>query len=111
MPRRKAGSNSVGLERTIKAMATRLDESSEALLALARGLAAAVDAAPDNAALWREYRAAVTALGEVGIDSDVDDDTQAFLLALRSPRNGQVPDDHSLSSGPCVRRAKHEDRV
>lgn len=90
MPRRKAGSNANGLERTIKAMATRLGEADEALVALARGLAAAVDAAPENAALWREYRAAVTALSEVGIDSDVDDDTQAFLLALRSPVRAKV---------------------
>ena len=90
MPRRKAGTNAVGLERTIKAMDARLDEMNEALVALARGLAAAVDAAPDNAALWREYRAAVTALMEVGSDGDIDDDTQAFLLALRTPLRSKV---------------------
>jgi hypothetical protein len=90
VPRRKAGSNAVGLERTIKAMEARLDEMNEALVALARGLAAAVDAAPDNAALWREYRAAVTALMEVGSDGDIDDDTQAFLLALRTPVRPKV---------------------
>lgn len=90
MPRRKAGSNADGLERTIKALAGRLTDADEALVALARGLAAAVDVAPDNAALWREYRAAVTALSEVGSDSDVDDDTQAFLLALRSPVRPKV---------------------
>ena len=85
MPRRKAGSNIDGLERTIKAMAARLEEHDEALVALARGLAAAVDAAPENAALWREYRAAVTALSERGADGDTDDDTQAFLLSIRTP--------------------------
>ena len=85
MPRRKAGSNEAGLERTIKAMAAKLDEGHEALMALARGLAAAVDAAPENAALWREYRAAVAALTEAGAAGDVDDDTQAFILALRKP--------------------------
>lgn len=90
MPRRKAGSNADGLERTIKAMAGRLGETNEALVALARGLAAAVDSAPENAALWREYRAAVTALSEVGTDSDIDDDTQAFLLALRTPVRSKV---------------------
>ncbi len=92
MARRRAGSNAAGLERTIKAMAGRLDDTNEALLALARGLAAAVDVDPDNAALWREYRAAVTALSEVGTDSDVDDDTQAFLLALRTPVRTKVGD-------------------
>lgn len=90
MPRRKAGSNADGLERTIKALAGRLEEDDEALVALARGLAAAVDAAPENAALWREYRAAVTALSEAGADGDVDDDTQAFLLTLRTPVRPKV---------------------
>lgn len=85
MPRRKANTNVDGLERTIKAMAGQLDESDEALVALARGLAVAVDAAPENAALWREYRAAVTALSEAGADGDGDDDTQAFLLSIRTP--------------------------
>jgi len=66
-------------------MAARLGEGDEALMALARGLAAAVDAAPENAALWREYRAAVVALSEAGADGDADDDTQAFLLSIRTP--------------------------
>jgi hypothetical protein len=80
------------LERTIKALKHRLSDETEALVALARGLAAAVDADPGNAALWREYRAAVTALSEVGADSDIDDDTAAFLLALRSPVRAKVGD-------------------
>jgi site-specific recombinase len=88
---RKATSNMAGLERTIRAMKARLDEADEALVALARGLAAAVDADPGNAALWREYRAAVTALSEVGTD-DIDDDTQAFLLTLRTPVRTKVGD-------------------
>lgn len=92
MPRRKAGSNIDGLERTIKAMAERLDESDEALMALARGLAAAVDAAPENAALWREYRAAVAALTEAGAAGDVDDDTQAFILSIRKPVRTKMGD-------------------
>jgi hypothetical protein len=85
MPRRRAGSNSQGLERTLKALSVRLDEDDEALVALARGLAAAVDADPANAALWREYRAAVTALTLAGADK-VDDDTAEFLLSIRTPR-------------------------
>ena len=83
MPRRKAGSNAVGLERTIRALEVRLGEDAEALVALARGLAAAVDAAPENAALVREYRAVVTTLMETGADGDVDDDTQGFLQSIR----------------------------
>lgn len=92
MPRRKAGSNATGLERTIRAMGSRLDDTSEALVALARGLAGAVDADPGNAALWREYRAAVTALREVGSEGDIDDDTEAFLLSIRTPVRSKVVD-------------------
>lgn len=83
MPRRKAGSNVAGLERTLRALGSRLAEKDEALLALARGLAAAVDAEPGNAALWREYRAAVTSLSEAGAGGDVDDDDARFLQSIR----------------------------
>ena len=74
-----------GLERTLKAIANRLDDSHAALVALARGLAAAVDAEPGNAALWREYRATVTALGQVAAGGEVDDDTADFLVSIRTP--------------------------
>lgn len=90
MPARKALTNVAGLERTIKALRARLNEGDEALMALARGLAAAVDAAPENAALWREYRAAVAALTEAGADGDADDDTQDFLLSIRTPLRPKV---------------------
>lgn len=91
MPRRST-SNAAGLERTIKALGSRLGDEHEALVALARGLAAAVDAAPENAALWREYRAVVGSISEVGVD-DVDDDTVDFLLSIRTPGvRGKVGD-------------------
>lgn len=82
-PRRVSASR--GLQRTLKAIDARLDESHAALVALARGLAAAVDAEPGNAALWREYRAAVVALSQVATGGEVDDDTAAFLVAIRTP--------------------------
>lgn len=85
MPRRT--SNATGLERTIKALqaAGRLADEDQALLALSRGLAAAVDADPENAALWREYRAALVALSSAGSDN-VDDDTRDFILSIRTPQ-------------------------
>lgn len=83
MGRRAAGSNAAGLERTLKAF--DLGPESEAVIALARGLAAAVDSDPANAALWREYRAAVMAVMEAGATDDVDDDTARFLLTVRTP--------------------------
>lgn len=90
MPRRKAGTIADGLERTIKALASRLDDEDEALVALARGLAAAVDADLGNAALWRELRAALSALTQAGAAGDVDDDTREFLLTVRTPMRAKV---------------------
>lgn len=88
MTARKLGA-ARGLERTLKAAGPRLDDSHAALVAMARGLAAAVDAEPANAALWREYRAVVMALGQVAGDQ-VDDDTAAFLVAIRTPTRPSV---------------------
>lgn len=86
----KALTNVEGLERTLAAMTAALEPKDEALVALARGLAAAVDADPSSAALWREYRAAVTDLSEVGGGDDLDDDAAGFLLAVRTPVRSTV---------------------
>ena len=83
MTARKLGA-ARGLERTLKAAGSRLDDHHAALVAMARGLAAAVDAEPANAALWREYRATVIALGQIAGD-DIDEDTAAFLVSIRTP--------------------------
>lgn len=45
-------------------------------------LAAAVDAQPQNAPLWRQYRDALTDL--LKVDDDADDGLAAALAALRS---------------------------
>lgn len=97
MPRRL--SNSTGLDRTLKALgaAGRLDDTDQALVALARGLAAAVDAEPENAALWREYRAALVALSTTGSDN-IDDDARDFILSIRTPLRTQVVDAEEPSS-------------
>lgn len=77
-------SNAAGLQKTLKALAGRLEDDDAALVALTRGLAAAVDADPDNAALWREYRAALAELTAIGAE-DPDEDTRDFLLQIRTP--------------------------
>lgn len=78
--------NVEGLKRTISALrvAGRLEDVDEATIALAEGLAVAVDAEPANAALWREYRAAVSSVQQAG-SGGVDDDTTAFLVSIRTP--------------------------
>lgn len=55
-----------------------------ALLELAYGLADAVDVEPGNAALWREYRAAVNAVMEV-VNGSADDDDAAFQRSIVTP--------------------------
>lgn len=76
--------NLQALDKTVKALKKRLTPDSDALVALTRGLAAAVDEAPENAALWREYRAALATLMAVGLD-EPDDDSRDFLLQIRTP--------------------------
>ena len=89
MPRR-ATSNATGLERSLRALRSVLTPEHEALIALARGLAVAVDAEPNNAALWREYRAALAALTQAGSNDDPDDDTRDFLVTVRTPVRSEV---------------------
>lgn len=52
--------------------AGRLEKVDEALVGLCRGLAAAVDVQPQTAALWKEYREALTALRSAGNERDTD---------------------------------------
>jgi hypothetical protein len=67
-PRKTAepSNNVQALQATLKELKTtgRLDNIDSARVRIALGLAAAVDSAPDNPTLWREYRAAEKALRE-----------------------------------------------
>lgn len=56
----QTGPRRAALEETIEALrsAGRLADVDSARIDIARGLASAVDAQPDNPTLWREYRAA-----------------------------------------------------
>jgi len=63
----------------------RITDADEALVTLCRRLAVACDAAPGNAALWREYRGAVASLMEVGADVGDDDEAASFAESVRTP--------------------------
>lgn len=71
--------NQSALELVIGALrhAGRIERIDEAVVMAARALAAQVDEHPDNAALWREYRAAEQTLR--GISTYADD---AFTLLI-----------------------------
>lgn len=86
------------IETTISALGGRLTDEHQALVAMARSLARAVDADPcgecgaaQNAALWKEMRATISALSEVGAD-DLDDDTAAFRISIQTPRRASLGD-------------------
>jgi hypothetical protein len=68
-----------------------LIEVDEALVHAFLALASAVDAAPEKADLWREYRATGQALREA-VAGGGDDDTASFLLTVQTPGRAKVGD-------------------
>jgi hypothetical protein len=89
----RPATNVMAVESTIAALreAGRLSDTDDALVALARNLAAVVDGDSGNASLWREFRSVVQSLREVGAD-DIDDDTAAFRISIRTPLRATVGD-------------------
>lgn len=81
------GRNRSAVEETVEALRTagRLEQIDAARVAAAQALADAVDADPTNASLWREYRAAESALRE---SHDTNTDEFAQLLAALSAEVG-----------------------
>ena len=77
----------------------RLEPVDDARVQAVLSLAAQVDAHPENASLWREYRAAEEALRAVGKESG---DPFADLLAELSAEVGDAADSGAKDSGPAV---------
>lgn len=94
--------NLTGLNKTLRSLndADKLRPEHAAIIALAKALASAVDADPcgscgagQNAALWREYRAAVmNLLNEVDDGDDLDEDTARFRISIQTPVRAAVGD-------------------
>lgn len=94
--------NTTGLNKTLRHLreADKIKPEHSAAVALAKALAAAVDADPcgecgagQNAALWREYRAAVASLmSEVGTGDDLDEATTLFRISVQTPRAAPMGD-------------------
>jgi len=82
-----AGRNERAVNATLKELKanTTLDVVPRALVELVRSLAAAVDAEPGNAALFREYRASLDDLREAA-STATDDDTAEFRISIQTPR-------------------------
>ena len=85
------GPNRKAAEQTIRAMrdAGMLEQVDQIRIVAVQSLASACDAQPDNASLWREYRAAEAALRET---THGDTDDFALLLADLSAEVGDTTD-------------------
>ena len=85
------GPNRAAAERTINAMATAglTEEVDAARIETLRTLSTVLDEQPDNASLWREYRAAEQALRSTTRDEP---DDFASLLADLSSEMGDTKD-------------------
>lgn len=79
------GRNRRAVAESIRAMreAGRLDPIDRARVVACEALADAVDTDPANASLWREFRAALADLLEVGRKDGIDD-LDALIAGLRS---------------------------
>lgn len=79
-------SNRTAASETLDAL--DLGPEHEALCAMVRSLAGAVDENPTDASLWREYRMAVSLLREAAGTDDSDDaadDRATFLESVQTP--------------------------
>lgn len=87
------GPNRTAAEATVAAIrsAGALEQVDEATVAAFLSLASAVDQPDAKADLWREYRAVTAALKEAAAGGS-DDDTQAFLITVQTPRRASVRD-------------------
>lgn len=81
-----AGRNRTAVEATIVALTElgRVEPVDAAVVAAARALADAVDAAPDHASLWLQYQRALETLRSLGA-TETDNSFDRLLEQLRAP--------------------------
>ncbi len=84
------GRNRQAIEETIAALriAGRLESVDNAHIAICQSLADAVDIEPNNASLWREYRAAVTALRAANVQTQ--DEFSSLLASLSAEMDSKT---------------------
>ena len=87
------GSNSLAIEVLIEALYLlgRLEKVDSARIEIARLLARSVDAHPENANLWRQYREAEDALRTVG-SNDVEDFNKVIASIWTDPALRDSPE-------------------
>ena len=98
-------SNRDAVAETIKALEIegRLTSADAAIVQMVEGLADAVDNDPGNASLWREFRAALETLRQIGLEGEQDEDEISVIIAaLRGSASVQYSED----SGPVKSRPR-----
>ena len=75
--------NREAVDQTIGAMESdgKLRPEHAALVTMVQGLASSVDDEPHNASLWREFRAALETLRQIGLEGQEDEDEISVIIA------------------------------
>ena len=102
-------SNRDAVAETIKALEIegRLTSADAAIVQMVEGLADAVDNDPGNASLWREFRAGLETLRQIGLEGEQDEDEISVIIAaLRGSASGRNEEvDEPVKSRPRGRKA------
>ncbi len=93
----RTGANRKAVDATLRTLRERLGDEHVALVQACRSLADAIDADPDNASLWREYRGALEDLDS--LTRAEDDAFESLYERLRAPMG-------DTSDKPAHARAK-----
>jgi len=98
-------SNFHAVQQTIGALTSdgKLRPEHSGVVAMVQGLASSVDDDPGNASLWREFRAGLETLRQIGLEGEQDEDEISVIIAaLRGSASVRNEDD----AGPVKSRAR-----
>lgn len=90
--------NREAVDQTVGALQSdgRLKPEHAALVTMVQGLASSVDEEPQNASLWREFRAALETLRQIGLEDENDQDEISLIIAAirgdSKVRNSEDPE-------------------
>ncbi len=97
--------NREAVDQTIGALESdgKLKPEHAALVTMVQGLASSVDEEPQNASLWREFRAALETLRQIGLEDEQDEDEISLIIAAL---RGSAPVYNSEDAGPAKSRSR-----
>ena len=97
--------NREAVDQTIGALQSdgKLRPEHAALVTMVQGLASSVDEEPQNASLWREFRAALETLRQIGLEGEEDEDEISLIIAAL---RGSASVQHGEDSKPAKSRPR-----